>query len=673
MNLKGNILRTVLVIVFATAVVAASYALSSYLNTFKSTYPSATYPNAGTYTCLLCHTGYPASSPSINNLNAYGTDYMNNGYSFSAIESLDSDGDGYTNIAEIRAGSFPGDASSHPSTTYTVGGSVSGLSGTVVLQNNGADNLSRSANGSFTFATALASGAAYNVTVLTQPAGQTCSVANGSGTISGANIANVSISCQVQTACSSLSVSGAASCQTSGVSGTTQVGYAKLTVNSGATPYGIAVFSLTQNGVTVTEAGVPASPPTTAARTFIDYRKGVSPVPGQSDAGTVNINTGIAIVNDGSAVATVTYTLRDPNGVTLSIGHGTVAAGTHFAKFIDQIKDVAPDFNLPANFQSTSGFGSLEITSDQPLSVLALRGTNTQRNDFLITTTPTADLTQPLTYSGVYFPQFADGGGYSTSLVLLNTSNMTESGILRILDDNGAPLVVNQVGGTGDSAFRYSIPSGGVFHLQTDGSPAAINVGWVQLIPDASTPTPIASGMFSNNPGSLLVSESGIPAAVSTTHARVYVDLSGNHDTGIAIANVNSTPAVIQINAFQNDGVTSIGTTQGPLQLAGDGHASQFADAFISGLPAGFTGVLDISSTMPFAVLTVRSLVNEREDFLMTTFPVADANQPAPSPIVFPQIADGGGYQTEFILISVGQPAGTTLNYYDDNGAPTIY
>ena len=56
-------------------------------------------------------------------------------------------------------------------TTYSVGGTVSGLSGTVVLQDNGGDNLSVSANGSFTFATQLASGAGYAVTVQTNPSG----------------------------------------------------------------------------------------------------------------------------------------------------------------------------------------------------------------------------------------------------------------------------------------------------------------------------------------------------------------------------------------------------------------------------------------------------------------------------------------------------------------------
>ena len=81
------------------------------------------------------------------------------------------------------------------STLYSVGGTVSGLSGTVVLQDNGGDNLSVTANGSFTFATSLASGAAYGVTVKTNPSGQTCTVTNGSGTIGSANVTNVAVSC----------------------------------------------------------------------------------------------------------------------------------------------------------------------------------------------------------------------------------------------------------------------------------------------------------------------------------------------------------------------------------------------------------------------------------------------------------------------------------------------
>lgn len=463
---------------------------------------------------------------------------------------------------------------------------------------------------------------------------------------------------------------GAATFETTGESQTSRVGYASVARNSGTDPYGTAVFSFKQNGVTVTEAGVPATPPTTHARVFIDYRAGANAISGRTNSGTINVNTGIAVENNGPGTANVTYTLRDLNGSVLVTGHGSIAGGSHFAKFVDQFREIASDFNLPANFQSTIQFGSLELASDQPISVLALRGTTNQRNEFLITALPTADLSQVPGSDPVFFPQFADGGGYTTSLLLMNTSARTESGTLDILDDQGAPLVVSQVGGKTDSSFRYSIPSGGAFRFQTDGSSTVVKVGWVKLTPDLYAPMPVGSGVFGYNPGNVLVSESGIPATESTLHARVYVDLSGNHDTGLAVANVGSMTADITVSALQADGATSVGSTQGLLQLARYGHNAKFADQLIAGLPAGFKGVLDISSKTPFAALTLRSLVNERNDFLMTTFPVADALRAAPSPIVFPQIADGGGYLTEFVLVSAGRASSSTLSFFGEDGAP---
>jgi len=97
--------------------------------------------------------------------------------------------------------------------TYTIGGTVSGLSGTgLVLQNNGGDNRAVSANGAYTSPTGLASGAAYSITVLTQPTNptQTCTVANGSGTVGSANVTNVAVTCVTNTYTISGTVSGLA-------------------------------------------------------------------------------------------------------------------------------------------------------------------------------------------------------------------------------------------------------------------------------------------------------------------------------------------------------------------------------------------------------------------------------------------------------------------------------
>jgi hypothetical protein len=69
---------------------------------------------------------------------------------------------------------------------YVVRASVSGLSdGALVLRNNGDDDLAVKANGEFPFKTHLPEGHGYSVTVATHPAGETCTVSNGSGTAKG--------------------------------------------------------------------------------------------------------------------------------------------------------------------------------------------------------------------------------------------------------------------------------------------------------------------------------------------------------------------------------------------------------------------------------------------------------------------------------------------------------
>ena len=87
-----------------------------------------------------------------------------------------------------------------PPSTYSVGGSVAGLSGTVVLQDNGGDDLSVAGNGPFTFATPVASGGAYNVTVKSNPSGQTCTVSGAAGTVASANVTSVAVTCATSTA-----------------------------------------------------------------------------------------------------------------------------------------------------------------------------------------------------------------------------------------------------------------------------------------------------------------------------------------------------------------------------------------------------------------------------------------------------------------------------------------
>lgn len=82
---------------------------------------------------------------------------------------------------------------------FSIGGTVSGLSGsTLKLRDNGGDELAVTSDGAFTFATELSAGTAYNVSVGVQPNNQLCTIANGTGTVSNADVSNVAVSCAAQ-------------------------------------------------------------------------------------------------------------------------------------------------------------------------------------------------------------------------------------------------------------------------------------------------------------------------------------------------------------------------------------------------------------------------------------------------------------------------------------------
>ena len=84
--------------------------------------------------------------------------------------------------------------------TYAVGGTVTGLTGQhLVLGNAESATVTIDADGPFAFEgpLAVARGAAYSVSVVEQPIAfsQTCSVANGAGTVGDAAVTNIAITC----------------------------------------------------------------------------------------------------------------------------------------------------------------------------------------------------------------------------------------------------------------------------------------------------------------------------------------------------------------------------------------------------------------------------------------------------------------------------------------------
>ena len=141
-----------------------------------------------------------------------------------------------------------------------MGGTVTGLAtgASLVLRNNGGNDLAVSANGSFTFSTPMMSGGAYAVTVYHQPTlpSQTCAVVNGMGMMGSGNMTNVAVTCVTN----SYTISGTVI----GLQGTGLVlatpGQSNVAVSSGATTFTFPSPMQSGTSYAVTVASQPSSP-----------------------------------------------------------------------------------------------------------------------------------------------------------------------------------------------------------------------------------------------------------------------------------------------------------------------------------------------------------------------------------------------------------------------------
>lgn len=89
----------------------------------------------------------------------------------------------------------PAPAPTPTPTSFSITATVTGLDAPGLVLQNGSSTIAVAANAtSAAIASGVASGTLYAVTVQTQPAGVTCTVTNGSGTVTG-NVTNISVAC----------------------------------------------------------------------------------------------------------------------------------------------------------------------------------------------------------------------------------------------------------------------------------------------------------------------------------------------------------------------------------------------------------------------------------------------------------------------------------------------
>ena len=442
--------------------------------------------------------------------------------------------------------------------------------------------------------------------------------------------------------------------------GSLVTGYARLQPGpSNTTPAGVAIFSYRPQGIVVSETGVPDAPLMASGRTYAEV------------SATGAVNTGLALANPNNVGVRISFDLRNEGGNIVRSGFKDLEPREHFSGFLDQDP-----------FFADRGFrGTFSYTATLPVSVIVLRGLFNERaaSEFLMSTLPVIDLSLGTRTGTQVIPHFAAGGGFTTQILLVNSTGSPQTGTIEFLDAGsptrtGLPLEVN-IDGSSKSNTNYLVPANGAAKFVITGALPGLASGSVHVIPSGGGPVPTPLAIFTYKPGAVTASEAIVPVTMGRA-LRTYVELSSASliNAGIAIANPSAGPGTVTLSLTGLDGSPVV--TETTLQLPGSGQIVGFLDQLMPSLVGqSIQGVLRITTDLPsISFVGLRSHYNERSDFLMSTTPVSLENAALGSAErFFPQVANGDGFTTQFILFSgsSGQAANGNVSFFGSaGGAP---
>jgi len=426
------------------------------------------------------------------------------------------------------------------------------------------------------------------------------------------------------------------------------IGYGRIQLDaaSAGRTDGFAIFGFRQNGVLVTEASVPASPLIRNGRIFAEVQGAV--------------NTGIAIANPNSEPASISFYFTDTAGNNFASGSITLAAKSQMSSFLNE----EPFYRQTSAAPPLASARTFTFSSSLPVGVIALRGFTNERSEFLITTMPVVDLAQTTTAT-LHVAHLAQGGGWTTSINLINPSDAPISGNIIFAEVGSAPI-------------PYAIAGRSSFQLSPQNrSGPDVRVGSLRISPASGQIAPAANVVFSFRPDGITVAAASVAAQPAALAVRMYVEgagtvrqgQSGSIQTGIAIANPSAETATVNLALWTDTG----GNRSASLQLPGNGHMALFLKEIpaFADLPDSFRGVLRISTPNSGGLVAValRGRYNERGDFLISSTPPSSESTSVGERI-FPHLANGGGYSTQIVLFTSDPTSTGQLLFYSRSGQP---
>jgi hypothetical protein len=372
-------------------------------------------------------------------------------------------------------------------------------------------------------------------------------------------------------------------------------------------------------------------------------------------------NLGLAIVNPGGTPTNVTMTLRrGGDGTTSSVKVVTVGARQQVSKFISELFSDVPE--LPVDFD-----GSLAVTSTTPVAIVALRFRGKAFSTIPIVS-PTASTPVPQIApsvggsDSVILPQFASGGGWSSEIVISNTTAIPATVRVDLFKQDGTPLTTSLNGQVGSSFTNLVIPPEGIL-IQTNDDSGPLQVGYVivthvdTLPPTVTTTFPAngSSDVAINEPITATFSE---PMDASTITTASFTLTQANAISGGPVTYAGTTATFKPGNLTPNTTYTATITTAAK-DAAGNPLASNFVWTFTTA-----AAVEPPDTTPPTVSLTVPANA-------ATGVPI---NQKVSA--TFSKVMDPAAINTATFTLSLGSTrVAGTVSYIGSTGtfAPTAH
>jgi hypothetical protein len=223
------------------------------------------------------------------------------------------------------------------------------------------------------------------------------------------------------------------------------------------------------------------------------------------------------------------------------------------------------------------------------------------------------------------FAQVASGGGWATTITLINMSGGRVGATIKFYDDNGRlmslPLGYPQSGlSVVGSSEAVTIPPNGSVVIETSSDSPRALVGWADV---ESRGAITGYAVFSYNPPGLPASEGTVSLDTAGLQSMVipYDNVDG-FQTGLALVNQSTSLAGFTCTLF-DDGGAQLATFTGG--LPGLGHGALFVKELFP-LSSNRRGIIRIQTTSPFTGVVLR--FNPTGTF--TSVPIIPAPIPMP-------------------------------------------